>query len=260
MALGLGLLLGYAGTLSGCVGVRGAPGSLSGLEDGTTALRIQNHVSAPAELDRVIIAVDGDPVALSAIPPEGGDVATVAVLHLSPGAHNIAVRARAHAPSGDVMVVGAQQPFLLQRGPAAITVDVRSAGGEVEHGGDTATPVAVMLTILGGRMAPEIGVAPSSDKDERCAGLLPIPRALCRAAVDLDEASRKNDISAALCVRDKLSEMRKLALLGETGQGEGPAMAEAQVVALSRKVELCTGGEAVLHAPDGVTVIRPRSQ
>jgi hypothetical protein len=257
LALGLGLLSGGAGTLSGCAGMTGATGSLDGLEAGSTALRIGNHVSAPAELDRVSIVVDGEPIPLSSIPPEGGGLATVAVLRLKPGSHNIAVRARAHAPSGDVIVVGAQQPFLLQLGPAAITVDVRSGpAGAAE----SASPVAVMLTIQGGRMAPEFGVALSSDKDERCASLLPIPRALCRAAVDLDEASRKNDISAALCVRDKLSEMRKLALIGESGKGDSPAMAEAQVVMLSHQVELCIGEAAGSPAPDGLTVTRPRMQ
>ena len=262
LALGIGLLAGAAGALSGCAGVHGAGTSLAGLSEGTTAVRVQNHLASPAELDRITIVVDGEIVPLSAIPPEGGDVATVAVLHLAPGSHTIAIRIRAHAPSGEVIVVGAQQPFLVQDGPAAIGVDVRTAGKEARRGPtavDEATPVVISLAIQGGRMAPEIGDALPDEKDARCAQLLPIPRALCRAAVDLDEATRKNDISAALCVKDKLAEMRKLALVNESGKGDGPALAEAQVVAISRQVELCIG-QGASPAPDGVTVIPPRAR
>ncbi len=258
LALGLGLL--SAGLLSaGCAGgslaSRAPLGSLEGLAAGTTTLRVSNHVAAPGQLDSVTITVDGEVVPLSSVPPDGAAPATVASLHLTPGAHALAVRARARwgAPDGEVIVVGAQQPFLVQRGPAAITIDVRSATSDAT----SASPVAVTLGILGGRMAPDFGVAPSDDKDERCAGLLPIPRALCRAAVDLDEATRKNDIVAALCVRDKLFEMRKLAIIGETGQGDTVRMAEAQVAQLSYRVELCARDVVATPAPDGVTVIRP---
>ena len=36
----------------------------------------------------------------------------------------------------------------------------------------------------------------------------PIPRALCRAAFDLDEANRHSDVVTSLCLRDKLAELR----------------------------------------------------
>lgn len=257
LAGALGLLAG------GCGGARGSIGSLEGLAAGTTTLRISNHVAAPGQLDGVSIVVDGETVPLSSVPPDGGDAATVASLHLAPGSHAIAVRAKAsaHAPGSEVLVVGAQLPFLIERGPAAITVDVRSsAAGSSSSNASSASPVAVALTILGGRMAPDFGVAPSDDKDERCATLLPIPRALCRAAVDLDGATRKNDIVAALCVRDNLVEMRKLAIIGESGKGDSVSLAEAQVARLSRQVELCAGDVVASPGPDGLTVIPPRTR
>lgn len=156
------------------------------------------------------------------------------------------------AEEAAVSVVGAHQPFLVERGPAAITIDVRSG----VPGSMAAAPVSLSLTMLGGRMAPEIGVAPPNEKDERCAALLPIPRALCRAAADLEEASRRNDVVAALCVRDKLVEMRKVALVGEAGKGDSPAMAEAQVGALAREVDRCAGSAVVSPGPDGTTVTK----
>jgi hypothetical protein len=243
---------------AGCGGALGSLGSLDGLAPGTTTLRIANHVAAPGQIDGVTIVVDGETVPLSSIPPDGGDAATVASLHLSPGSHSIAVRAKAHAPGSEVVVVGAQLPFLIERGPAAITVDVRSSTAGASAA--SASPVAVALTILGGRMTPDFGVVPSDDKDERCATLLPIPRALCRAAVDLDGATRKNDIVAALCVRDKLVEMRKLAIIGEAGKADSVGMAEAQVAQLSRQVELCAGDVVVSTGPDGLTVIPPQTK
>ena len=239
--------------LTGCAGGLGSGAGLAGLQAGETAIRVTNHVAAPGELDRITITVDGEPVALSSIPPQGAAAAVIARLHLGPGGHTIAVRAKGHGPGSEVIVVGTQQPFHVGTKPAAITIDVSSGAGGT---GATSSPVAVSLTIQGGRMAPEFGVAPADDKDERCAGLLTIPRAICRAAVDLDEAGRKNDIVAALCVRDKLVEMRRLAIIGESSKGDAVAMAEAEVTSLSHQVDLC-GGEVTAPRPDGVTVTPP---
>lgn len=245
--------LGTALLLTGCA----ASSSLAGLgpgTPGTTVVRVTNHVAAPGELDRLVIMVDGEPVALASIPPQGA-AAVIARLHLRPGAHTIAVRAKGRGPGSEIIVVGAQQPFHVGAAAAAITIDVSSGSGDARSS-HSASPVAVSLAIQGGRMAPEFGVAPADDKDERCAGLLPIPRAMCRAAVDLDEASRRNDIVAALCVRDKLVEMRRLAIIGDASKGDAVAMAEAEVASLSRQVELC-GGDVVAPRPDGVTVTPP---
>jgi hypothetical protein len=108
----------------------------------------------------------------------------------------------------------------------------------------------------GGQMAPAFGAAPPDDKDARCAPLRPIPRALCRAAVDLAEAAKRDDVKSTLCVQDKLSEMRKVAQIADTASSETASLSEQQVLHLSREVDRCIGA-AVLIAPDGVTVTRP---
>ncbi len=266
LALGFGLLSG------GCAGQQTATGSLVGLRAGTTTLRITNHVSAPEALDGVTVAIDGEPLALTSVPPPGGGPATVGSLGLAPGAHTITVRARGRGPGrdldlpanrpgavrdpseargADVIVVGAHQPFLVDGAAAAITIDVRSA----LPGSATTAPLSVTLTMLGGRLAPDLDVPPVEDKDERCAALQPIPHALCRAAVDLDDAARRNDVATTLCLRDKIAEMRILALVGESGKGESVAMAEAAVGKLSQILDRC-GGQAAAPRPDGVTVTR----
>lgn len=244
------LVAGCAALASGCAAARAE--GLTGLAPGTTAIRVVNHVGAPDALDRLTIDVDGQTIPLAAIPPNGADPAFVARLHLPAGPHTIAVRARAHAQRSDVVVVGANQPFHVGRGPAAITVDVRGAASD-DAG---AQPVSVRLSIEGGHMSPEIGAPLPEARDAACRALLPIPRAICRAAVELDDATRKNDIVAALCVRDKLAEMRRLALAGESGRGDAPALAEAEIASLSAQVDRCAGTYLPAE-PDGVRVIRP---
>jgi hypothetical protein len=237
--LGLGLLSGA------CAGPGQASGAFFGREDGTTTLRVTNHVSGPEVLEGVHVDVDGEPLSLSAVPPPGGAPAVLGSLRLAPGPHTLSVRARARGPGAAVVVVGAQQPFLVERRAAGITIDVWSRA----PGAMAAEPLAVSVAVLGGRTAPEIGAPPLDGKDERCAALQPIPRALCRAAVDLEEATRRNDVAAAYCVRDKITEMRRLALVGD--------VAEIEVGRLVQLVDRC-GGEAVAAPqPDGLTVIRP---
>lgn len=242
------------GALTGCAGARGTGAGLDGLGPGTMAVRVMNNVASPGELDRLVISVDGENIALAAIPPSGRDIATVAKLELAAGPHTISVRAKAKSPGNEVLIVGAQQPFHLGRGPASITIDVRSLAKASSS--SVASPITVSLAIEGGRMAPELAAERAEDREDRCGALLPIPRAICRAAVDLDEATRKNDVVAALCVRDKLAEMRRLAIVGEGGRGDAVAMAEAEVTALSRQVDLCQASY-VAPQPDGLRVLPP---
>jgi hypothetical protein len=236
---------------------------LEGVAAGTTAVRVSNDVDE-GELDRLTIMVDDETMPLSALPPAGGDPATVGSLRLPPGAHSIAVRATARR-SGEVIVVGAHQPFLVQRGPSVIGVNVRSA----PHSSGT-SPVIVSLTMLGGRLAPDIGMPPPDGIDEQCATLEPIPRAMCRAAFDLAEANRKNDVVTSLCLRDKLAELRKLAVgtlpaPPSTAEGAPPldgvdsaGLADSRAAALSRLAERCVGDIVASPAPDSVVVTRAR--
>jgi hypothetical protein len=245
--LGLGLLSGA------CAAEEQASAPFFGREEGTTTLRVTNHVTGPESLEGVLVDVDGEPLALGTVPPAGGAPAVLGSLRLAPGPHTLAVRARARAPGAEVVVVGAQQPFLVERRAAGITIDVWSRA----PGTMAAEPLAVSLAIVGGRTTPEIGAPPPDDKDERCAALQPIPRALCRAAIDLDQAARRNDVAAVHCVRDKLTEMRRLALVGDATREESVALAEVEVGKLARLVDHCGGEAMAAPLPDGLTVIRP---
>jgi hypothetical protein len=236
---------------------------LEGVAAGTTAVRVSNNVD-DGELDRLTIMVDGETMPLSTLPPAGGDPATVGSLRLPPGAHSIAVRATTRR-SGEVIVVDAHQPFRVQRGPSVIGVNVRSATGA-----SASSPVAVNLTMLGGRLAPDIGAPPPDGIDEQCATLEPIPRAMCRTAFDLAEANRKNDVVAALCLRDRLAELRKLSVgtlpappAGTPGAPpldgvDSAGLADSHATALSRLAERCVGNLVASPPPDSVVVTRAR--
>jgi hypothetical protein len=63
----------------------------------------------------------------------------------------------------------------------------------------------------------------------------------------MDEAARRNDLVGVLCVRDKLTTMRQLALIG--------APAEPHALELSRAIDRCVRND-VLGGPDGTTVIK----
>jgi len=233
----------------GCAGGRHA--SYASSEPGTTTILVENHVGAPDALDRILVSIDGADVSLSMVPPPEGEPVAVAMLRLPPGQHTIAVRATAHGADQDIVVVAAQQIFHVSEDPAAINVNVRSQKAEAKPEDQR---LFVHLAMRGGKMAPELG-APPEDKDERCGMQRPIPRALCRAAADLAQASQSSDTMGTLCVQDKLGEMRRLAQIAEASPGETANMAEKQVVALSREVDRCIG-DKVLIAPDGVTVTR----
>jgi hypothetical protein len=224
--------------------------TLDGVLAGTTTVRVANHLEEPAELDRIVITVDGATLPLAAMPPPGGDTALVDALRLAPGEHVIAVRVTARAPGGEVLVAASQQTFQVERGAAAIGVDVRSASSSL------AGPVAVAVTMLGGRMSTPIGAPPPDGKDERCGAMLPIPRALCRASIDLEDATRRNDVVVALCVRDKLAELRRLWVIGQSKDPESGPLADGRARALAQEAERCIGDVVASPLPDGITVTR----
>jgi hypothetical protein len=211
-------------------------------EPGTTTILIENQVASPDELDRVLVTIDDAVVPLSALPPRGEEPAALTALRLAPGPHTISVRAATHGAGDDRAVVAAAQTFHVAAAAASIGIAVRS---RPERGVDGR--IAVELKMHGGHMAAELGAAGQESQSERCDPLQPTPRALCRAANDLDAAARRNDLVGVLCVRDKLTTMRQLAAIGAT--------ADSHVLALSREIDRCVRTD-VIGGPDGTTVTR----
>ncbi|MEO7328721.1 MAG: hypothetical protein ABI193_09100, partial [Minicystis sp.] len=237
-ALGFGLLT------AGC----GAPSRLplSARAPGTTTILVANHLDLGDEIDHLRVSIDDTAIPLSTVPPRREVAAALASLRLPPGPHSISVRVTTHGRDGSMAVVDARQIFHVAETASEIDIDLRSRTAP----SDLDARVAVDLTMAGGHMDPELGGAQPEGKDARCAPLQPIPRALCRAAADLDEAGRRNDLVSVLCIRDKLGEMRKVSLIGETSDSPTATLATKRVQDLSKEIDRCVG--EVVVGTDGI--------
>jgi hypothetical protein len=231
-----GVLLVMAGlVVTGCSARRIVAGAG---EPGTTTILVENQVASPDELDRLLVTIDEAAVPLSMLPPRGEEPSPLTALRLAPGPHTISVRAATHGVGDGREVVASAQTFHVAAAAASIGIAVRS----LPEG-----RIAVDLKMRGGHMAAPLGAEPPESPAQRCDPLQPTPRALCRAANDLDAAVRRNDLVGVLCVRDKLTTMRQLAAIGAT--------ADSQVFALSREVDRCVRND-VIGGADGTTVIK----
>lgn len=247
--LGLALGLGLGLLVAGC----GAPSRLplSARQPGTTTILVANHLGQADEIDHLRVSIDETLLPLSTVPPRSEIAAALGSLRLPPGPHTISVRVTTHGRDGGVAVVDARQIFHVGESASEIDIDLRN---RMEPGEQDAR-IAVDLSMVGGHMNPELGAGPPEGKDARCAPLQPIPRALCRAAADLDEASKRNDLVSVLCIRDKLGEMRKISLIGETSTSTVAGLATRRVQDLAKEIDRCVGD--VVVGADGLTVIRP---
>ena len=225
--------------VSGCSGQRLVAGAG---QPGTTTILVENKVESPDQLDRLLVMIDGATIPLSTVPPRGEEPAALTALRLPPGPHTLSVRATTRGAGDERAIVAAAQTFHVAAAAASIGIAVRSRAAGSPEG-----RIAVDLTMRGGHMAAELGAGPPESLEERCAPLQPAPRALCRAAGDMDDAARRNDLVGVLCVRDKLTTMRQLAAIG--------AAAEPQVLALSRAIDRCVRDDVVGGA-DGTTVTK----
>lgn len=211
-------------------------------QPGTTTILVENQTEAPDEFDRLLVTIDDVTVPLATLPPRGEEPAALTALRLPPGPHTLSVRVTTHGAGDARAVVAAAQTFHVAAAAASIGIAVRSRPAGSPEG-----RIAVDLTMRGGHMTAALDAGPAETVAERCAPLQPAPRALCRAASDMDEAARRNDLVGVLCIRDKLTTMRQLAAIGAT--------ALPQVLALSRAIDRCVRNDVVGGA-DGTTVIK----
>jgi hypothetical protein len=211
-------------------------------QPGTTTILVENQTKAPDQFDRLLVTIDGVTVPLATLPPRDEQPTALTALRLPPGPHTLSVHVTTHSAADARAVVTAAQTFHVAAAAASIGIAVRSRPADSPEG-----RIAVDLTMHGGHMTAALDAGPAETVAERCAPLQPAPRALCRAASDMDEAARRNDLISVLCIRDKLTTMRQLAAIGAT--------AEPQVLALSRAIDRCVRNDVVGGA-DGTTVIK----
>ena len=229
--LGVLFALGPLACADGAPGPRGAGGG------GDAPVRVVNDVGQGFELDRLVLAVDGVDLPVSAIPPAGHPAGATTTLHLAPGEHALTARALASASStggraGDRVVVGSQQGFRTTDAPLLLVVRVYTRRRRPTRWASASPWTCASATERWRRTRARAGLPWS---------------ATCATRPSYSCALQRRDVVLASCVRDKLAEMRRLADLREgTGASETAALVEQRVGALSRRVDTCVGDEANL--------------
>jgi hypothetical protein len=236
---------------AGCAGPARVPGP-----PGETRILLENRVAGACELTWVNARVDERPLSLSTIAPPGSKPATLDRPILAPGEHSVTISASASCSAGS-----GEQPAVLQ---VTQPVYMGKEGGEitVSISGDPAQSGALKASfeVKGGHV-----LQPRADGgDVDCRARTPMDWAICRTEVALARAHEKRDVVAALCLGDKLREMRLVRGTLEPGAtglpsenaelrdvGEG---AIHRVLALATEADSCAGVE--IAPGDGVKVER----
>jgi hypothetical protein len=225
--------------LWGCGSPARAPGP-----PGETLILLENRVNGPCELQWAHVRVDDRPLALATITPPGASAATLDRPVLAPGEHTLSIVASASCPTPGAAehatVLQATTPVYMGTTGGKITISLASKPG----GGDAG--MVASFAVAGGEV-----LAPRADGGEvDCRARLPIDGAVCRTEAMLARARERRDLVRALCVNDKLREMRLLAdTLQPSAAGDGPlgdvaADAARRVLLLATEAELCSGEDS----------------
>jgi len=217
---------------------------------GEAALRIVNDVGDAYEVGQLNLTIDGAPLPVTAIPAHKGDAPAVLVIKLAPGEHTF----EAHAivtenDTHDRVVVCTQQSVRAGATPGVVTVRVysrapmprdrelaRGAGAVGPDNKDDRVALDIQLASAGSEAGPSV---------DACGTKAPVDRAICRAAGQLDRAAKANDVVLTLCVRDRLTEMRRLADLKATSSTDNAPAVDRKVVALEQQVNACVDASAL---------------
>jgi hypothetical protein len=232
---------------AGCAGSRVEPRAPM---PGEAALRIDNDVGDAYEVGQLDLAIDGRPLPVTAIPAHKGDAPAVVVIKLPAGEH--AFEAHAIVTENDThdrVVVCTQQNVRAGATPGVVTVRIysrppaardralaRGAGAVGPDDKDDRVALDIQLASAGAEAGPSV---------DACGTKAPVDRAICRAATQLDRAARSNDVVLTLCLRDRLTEMRRLADLKATSSADNGAAVDRKVVALEQQVNACVDASAL---------------
>jgi hypothetical protein len=235
----------------GCAGPARTPGP-----PGQTLVVLENRVDGPCQLVRAHARIDDRALERTTIAPPGAPPASLDRPILQPGEHTVSIAASASCGGAEPeTVLQVTQPVYMGKHGGTITITVRR---------DITSPsgLSAHFAVSGGEV-----LAPRADGGEvDCRGRLPVDRAICRTEMSLAHARRDRDVVRALCVGEKLREMRLLAettgrdagalVASDPNLGNIDADATRRVLALAAEAEKCIGAEAM--GTEGTLVIRSR--
>jgi hypothetical protein len=231
---------------------------------GEAALRIVNDVGDAYEVGQLNLTIDGAPLPVTAIPAHKGDAPALLVIKLPAGEHTF----EAHAivtenDTHDRVVVCTQQNVRAGATPGVVTVRVYSRqpvprDRELARGAGAVGP-----DDKDDRLALDIQLASAGSEAsvDACGTKAPVDRAICRAAAQLDRAAKANDVVLTLCVRDRLTEMRRLADIKATSSADNGPAVDRKVVALEQQVNACVDASSLggFEPAPGAAIAVPRS-
>lgn len=207
-----------------------------------TPILLENQVAEPCQVVSANAKVDDRPLERTTISPPGAPAASLDRPILAPGEHEVSITAQLACSGADLQaVLQMTQPVYIGKSGASITIVLSR---------DTAAPsgLSARLSVVGGEV-----LAPRADGGEvDCRGRVPLDRAICRTESALAQARKMKDAVRALCVGEKLREMRLIAETlsrGPLGQGPAPnlddveADATRRVIALADEADRCVGDE-----------------
>ena len=246
--------------LAGCAGPAHSPGP-----PGSTAILLSNQVDGDCDLSWANARIDDRALDLVTIAPPGAPPAPLARPILAPGEHTLTISASAacKTKSGEQpAVLSVTQPIYMGKDGGQILVSL--APDKDAQGSLKAT-----FDVQGGHV-----LAPRADGQEvNCGARLPMDWAICRTETSLAQARQKRDLVLAMCLSDKLKEMRLVKSTLEPGalgigapdtaprdvQDMRPSDvaedATHRVLALAREADFCIG--ETTFSSDGVFIERP---
>lgn len=239
--------------LAGCAGPARSPGP-----PGSTAILLENRVDGDCDLTWANGRLDDRPFDLVTIAPPGARPATLARPILAPGEHTVSISASASCKSRS-----GEPPAVLQ---VTQQVYMGKDGGQIvialSPDKDASTALKASFEVEGGHV-----LAPRADGQELdCRGRLPMDWAICRTEASLARAQQKHDVVLALCITDKLREMRVVKGTLEPGALGVPSRSSAprdvsqmlptdvaedaahRVIALAREADFCIGQETMAES------------
>jgi hypothetical protein len=237
--------------LAGCGSPARAPGP-----PGQTVVLLENRVDGPCQLVWANARVDDRALERTTIAPPGAPPASLDRPILRPGEHTVSIAASASCGGAEpATVLHVTQPVYMSKEGGTITITIAR---------DAASPsgLSARFAVGGGEV-----LAPRADGGEvDCRARLPVDRAICRTEAALAHARRDRDVVRALCLGEKLREMR---LLAETTAQNASALAVTEanlanvdedatrrVLVLASEAEKCIGAETM--GQEGMFVIRSR--
>lgn len=222
-----------------------------------STLRLQNHLTFPYRLERLLVAMDGAVLRNRTYAPDEEPEEIALPIEGAPGSHfmqMLAVVQVAQTALGPEcgLEVRRSEPFVLSESRSTtLSADLHLRGVQQP---------------FEDRVALEVTVSPPATDhrwpdDPRCRELAGAEQSICHVEANIAQAKRDRDVIKVICHKDKLDRMTALARardevpadLDEHGLRARARLIDAQITSLEREADQCGGGPPIFLGGTQVT-------